>query len=156
MKRKKPASKRDKSSATEKDPSEVARKHRSYKEAVKQAPELAKNPERLTELVIVAEGKAKKGKGPLEAIWEELQTLFRMAGCYAKGEYREVPVQTITLIAIALTYFLTPIDLIPDAILGLGLIDDAGVLAWTISQIKTDIEKFRNWEKAENEKEESS
>lgn len=134
----------------------MARKHRSYKDAEKRAPEFAKDPERLCELVITAEGKAKKGKGPLEAIWDELQTLFRMAGCYAKGEYREVPVQSITLIAVALTYFLTPIDLIPDAILGLGLIDDAGVLAWTISQIKADIEKFRTWEKSGTEKEGSS
>ena len=144
--KKKPAKKSDVPNAAEADPSEDARKHRSYQDAEKKASAVAKDPEKLAGLVAEAEKKASEGRNPLKAIWEEVQTLFRMVGCYARGEYREVPVQSITLIAIALTYFLTPIDLIPDAILGLGLVDDVGVLAWTISQIKADIEKFRKWE----------
>jgi uncharacterized membrane protein YkvA (DUF1232 family) len=43
-------------------------------------------------------------------------------------------------------YFLLPTDVIPDWILGLGYIDDAALIGWTMNTVKSDIDGFREWE----------
>ncbi|PJZ45865.1 YkvA family protein [Leptospira brenneri] len=42
-------------------------------------------------------------------------------------------------IALALLYFISPLDAIPDIILGLGFTDDAGVIATTLLIIKSQL-----------------
>ncbi|PKA24817.1 hypothetical protein CH381_18850 [Leptospira sp. mixed culture ATI2-C-A1] len=42
-------------------------------------------------------------------------------------------------IALALVYFISPVDAIPDIILGLGFTDDAGVIATTLLLIKSQL-----------------
>lgn len=44
-----------------------------------------------------------------------------------------------TSIALALVYFISPIDAIPDVILALGFTDDAGVIATTLLIIKSQL-----------------
>ena len=53
------------------------------------------------------------------------------------------------MIVASLIYFVSPIDLIPDFILGLGFIDDATVLAWTIRACAADLAAFIAWENSE-------
>ncbi len=56
----------------------------------------------------------------------------------------------MTLIIASIIYFVTPIDLIPDFIIGLGFIDDAAILTWTFNAIRNDINSFVEWEKGNN------
>jgi hypothetical protein len=50
--------------------------------------------------------------------------------------------------AVAVTiYFLSPIDLIPDFIPVLGLLDDVALVAWFSTTIKEELDKFSEWEK---------
>jgi uncharacterized membrane protein YkvA (DUF1232 family) len=35
---------------------------------------------------------------------------------------------------------------LPDWILGLGYIDDAALIGWTMNTVKSDIDGFREWE----------
>ncbi len=49
----------------------------------------------------------------------------------------------------SLIYFLNPIDLVPDAILGVGLVDDLAVLTWVYRTVHQELNKFLQWEKAE-------
>ena len=51
-------------------------------------------------------------------------SLLRIVKNWRAGTYREVPWNTVVLSTGAIVYFLTPIDLIPDVIPVLGLIDD--------------------------------
>jgi len=44
-----------------------------------------------------------------------------------------------------LIYFVSPIDIIPDFLLG-GLVDDALVLGLIIKQVTSDLDKYREWE----------
>ena len=66
---------------------------------------------------------------------------------YAKKEYREIPFMSIVTIVAALIYFLSPIDVIPDFIPGLGFIDDATIIAFCFMSFKHDLDNYSRWRK---------
>jgi uncharacterized membrane protein YkvA (DUF1232 family) len=51
------------------------------------------------------------------------------------------------LVVAGLLYFVWPVDLVPDAILMFGWLDDVTLLAFIIRSIKLDLEAFQVWEK---------
>lgn len=112
------------------------------------AAQYAKNPDKLKELTTKASQKAAStgGGGRLEAFWESLMALLRLVRAYAKGEYRQVPWQSLVLIVAAVLYFLMPIDVIPDFIVGLGYLDDAAVIAWVMKTVGSVLDDFHRWE----------
>jgi len=79
-------------------------------------------------------------------VFQSLRALLRLLRAYVKGEYRNVPPKSLILIVAGILYFLMPIDVIPDFIVGLGFIDDAAVLAWVVSTVKTVLDDFVMWE----------
>ncbi|WP_059173758.1 YkvA family protein [Bacillus sp. FJAT-27445] len=103
------------------------------------------NPKETDSLLKRAFGKADKNKKSLGDTWHKLQLLFELARAWAKGEYKEVSKGTILAVIGAIIYFVSPIDIIPDFILGLGLVDDAAVLAFTWKRLSKDIENFKTW-----------
>ncbi|MGR5988415.1 YkvA family protein [Bacillus sanguinis] len=88
---------------------------------------------------------SQKNQGALTDVWDNLQVLFEMMNCWRKGEYREIPKKALLAIIGAILYFVSPIDLIPDVILGLGLVDDVAVISLAIKQVSDEIEKFKEW-----------
>jgi uncharacterized membrane protein YkvA (DUF1232 family) len=48
--------------------------------------------------------------------------------------------------AAALLYVLSPVDLVPDFIPGIGMIDDVVVLALLLQSLAQDLAAFRAWE----------
>jgi uncharacterized membrane protein YkvA (DUF1232 family) len=108
------------------------------------AVEYSRNPDSLKKLVAKASKKAEPiHGGPLKAALDSLVTLFRMIRAYARREYTEIPWQSLVLIVATILYFLTPIDLIPDFIIGLGYLDDAALIGWTMNAVKSDVDAFR-------------
>jgi nucleoside-diphosphate-sugar epimerase len=63
--------------------------------------------------------------GLLARLFQDLKLLFPLIKDYLKGTYRHVSVKSIVIFIITLAYIISPIDLIPDYILGFGQIDDA-------------------------------
>ncbi len=59
----------------------------------------------------------------------------------------KTPIAAKASIALALVYFISPIDAIPDFIAALGFTDDAGVIATTLLLIKSQL-KDEHYEKA--------
>ena len=53
---------------------------------------------------------------------EDLKTLIRMAKLWASRKYNGVEKQTILYTIVAVVYFVTPTDFVPDFILGLGFV----------------------------------
>ncbi|SEF67530.1 uncharacterized membrane protein YkvA (DUF1232 family) [Marinobacterium mangrovicola] len=90
------------------------------------------------------EDKFKTG-GPLGRYIEDLKLLFAIVKDYVNGSYREIPWYSIAAIVAALLYVLTPIDLIPDVIPVIGLVDDAFVVAACLSMIENDLHKYKEW-----------
>jgi uncharacterized membrane protein YkvA (DUF1232 family) len=56
------------------------------------------------------------------------------------------------LVVVAIIYFVSIVDLIPDFLPGAGFIDDAAVVAFVITKIKSDIDKYLLWESEQKEK----
>jgi uncharacterized membrane protein YkvA (DUF1232 family) len=49
--------------------------------------------------------------------------------------------------AVVVLYIASPLDFIPDFILGLGMMDDAAFFAWALSRFKGELDEFLEWEK---------
>lgn len=69
---------------------------------------------------------------------------------YFNKNYTEVPIGSIMAIISALTYFISPVDMIPDAVPGLGYIDDAGVIAACLTLVHSDLAEYQKWRKENN------
>ncbi len=89
--------------------------------------------------------KATENKGSLEGVWTELQLLFSLSKDYASGNYTSIPKSAIISVVAALLYFISPIDLIPDFILGLGLVDDVIILRFVYKKVKKELDKYQVW-----------
>ncbi len=79
----------------------------------------------------------------------DVTVLASLARAYVRKEYTAIPFGSIAAIVGALIYFVSPIDVIPDFIPGLGHIDDAAVIAVCWKMAYRDIEKYIKWRKAE-------
>lgn len=112
-----------------------------------------RDPDKLRDLVQKAKGKADAAgaSGPLKDMWGSLVALLRLLRAYASGQYRNVPAKSLILIVAGILYFVMPIDVIPDFIIGLGFLDDAAILAWVANSVRTVVSDFERWE-AEHQK----
>ncbi len=86
-----------------------------------------------------------KANGPLGRFISDLKLLIGVVQDYAKGEYREIPWMSLAAIVAALVYVVNPFDLIPDAIPGVGLVDDALVVTACLKMVETDLHNYRDW-----------
>jgi uncharacterized membrane protein YkvA (DUF1232 family) len=64
---------------------------------------------------------------------------------YWKGTYRDISAKSIVIFVVALAYIISPIDLIPDYIIGLGQIDDAVILGLSLYFLEKDFRKYKEW-----------
>lgn len=81
-------------------------------------------------------------------LWADLPLLVRLLKAWKDGSYRGLSLRTLALTAAALLYVLSPVDLVPDFIPGIGLIDDMAVLALLLHALAQDLAVFRVWEQA--------
>jgi uncharacterized membrane protein YkvA (DUF1232 family) len=103
---------------------------------------------RVFRLVRGAYAKLSRNENALGAIGADLRLLIRLMLQWARGEYRLVPWKALVFVAAAVVYFVNPIDLIPDALIGIGFVDDAAVVAAVVRAVHGDLERFRAWEAA--------
>lgn len=85
----------------------------------------------------------------LRGFIEDVKLFFLMLKDFVTRKYKDVPVGTIMAIACSLLYVLSPIDIIPDFIPGVGYIDDAGIIALCLSFVKNDLDKYKEFKKSE-------
>ncbi len=70
---------------------------------------------------------------------------IQLLKCYVTKQYTNVPIASVVGIVAALTYLLNPLDLIPDAIPGIGFLDDAAILAGCYLLVENDVKEFLEW-----------
>lgn len=67
---------------------------------------------------------------------------------HVQKDYAETPTKSLVLMVAALLYLVNPKDIIPDSLLGVGLIDDAAVMAACIALTKKDLAAYDAWKDA--------
>lgn len=80
-------------------------------------------------------------------IGQQLSALPRLVSSVLKGRYPGMDKSRLLMMAAALAYIVSPIDLVPESmffLLGLG--DDAFVLSWLAGSILAETEAFLDWE----------
>ena len=109
-----------------------------------QAKELLADEDKLEKFLIKLEKKLKvvPALGDTLAI---VPTMISLIRSYVKKEYTEIPLGTIIAVVSALIYFLSPIDIIPDNIPGIGHLDDATVIAACIKWVGDDMKEYERW-----------
>ena len=130
------------------DDAPTASRSRTYGRSRTKAADYIHNRHKLVGLIDKASLKANGKQGRLKDVWSGLLSFFRLIRAYANGSYRQVSAKALLMIVASVVYFVSPIDLIPDFIIGLGFIDDATLLAWTIKACAADIAAFMAWEQA--------
>ncbi|WP_168016938.1 YkvA family protein [Halomonas salinarum] len=84
-------------------------------------------------------------------IGRALGTFVPMLGDVLKGRYRPVPWRAIGCMAAAVVYLLSPLDLIPDVFLFLGLADDALIVGWLLSRVDRYLAPYHAWREGREE-----
>ena len=83
--------------------------------------------------------------GMLARLFQDFKLLFPLIKDYWKGAYRDVSVKSIVIFLAGLAYIISPIDLIPDYIIGLGQVDDAAILALSLYFLEKDLVRYKQW-----------
>lgn len=119
-------------------------KIRSLNDAVTLAKTLWDNKDEVKDIFNKAGSKASKHKTEMKTgLFADVQTLREMIGAYVNGTYN-CSKKTVVYVIAGLLYFISPIDLVPDFLLGLGFVDDAAVLGMVVKRLKLEIEQFKN------------
>lgn len=80
------------------------------------------------------------------SLGRRLAALPRMVLATLRGQYDGGG--RLALMAAALVYVLSPVDLVPEALLmALGLVDDAVVITWLAGALLSETERFLHWER---------
>ncbi|HHV64812.1 MAG TPA: DUF1232 domain-containing protein [Peptococcaceae bacterium] len=105
------------------------------------------DPKRTENLLSRAWQKAENAKNSqvIDAIWDKIQLLFSLVRDWANGNYKGISKSAIIAVIAGLIYFVSPLDVIPDFLVGLGIVDDAAVLALIIKQIDKEIIRYKQW-----------
>ena len=91
----------------------------------------------------VAEEKSSK----LGAQFESFKLTWGLLQDYWAGNYKNVPWKLLAAIGFAVTYLVSPLDIIPDFIPVLGFVDDAAVFALVVSSFESELDTYKEWKK---------
>jgi uncharacterized membrane protein YkvA (DUF1232 family) len=86
-----------------------------------------------------------KDSKTLSKFFDELILLTSLIKDYWKGKYRKIPYKAIAAIAFTILYVLNVVDLVPDFIPGLGLLDDATIVGLCLKLVSYDMEQYKLW-----------
>ena len=86
--------------------------------------------------------------GPLLKVAEDARTLLRLLRMFSGGTYRDISWENMVLVVAGLLYVVDPREVIPDALPG-GYSDDAIVLSFVVSLVRSELDDFLEWERTE-------
>ena len=76
-----------------------------------------------------------------------MKKLYKLVKTYYSDEYKNINIESIVWAIVAINYFISPVDFIPDSMENVGYIDDMIVMYFVLSNIKSELDEFLIWEK---------
>ncbi|MFG6157219.1 YkvA family protein [Halomonas sp. 1390] len=102
------------------------------------------------------------GGGPMERLRRRSRVFGQMARALRLflpmtrdvllGRYRPVPWGALLWMLVALGYLISPLDLIPDVLLLIGLVDDAVIVGWLLTRVDRHLAGYRAWREGPGDK----
>jgi len=112
-----------------------------------QAEAFARQPRKLKILLDNATEKAKQAdKSAFKDLWPYLLAMLRLIRAFCSGKYKRVPWENLISVIVAIAYFVSPLDLIPDFLPGVGYLDDAMIVRFVYRAVKAELDRFMEWE----------
>lgn len=130
---------------------EQIEKSKFYKTASKKAFTVIANRNKMFALLnkAYAHFNDKERERPLsQEVKDKFKTLLRLVRALYKKEYKDFPWSSLVKATATIIYLVSPLDLIPDFLPFLGMIDDFALISWTIGSLNEDILAFEKWEEA--------
>lgn len=82
------------------------------------------------------------------SLGERVTSVPRLVAAVRSGDYRGTSMAKIGLLVAGAAYVASPVDLVPEALLGVvGLADDAMVLGWVATTLVEETDRFLEWER---------
>jgi uncharacterized membrane protein YkvA (DUF1232 family) len=85
----------------------------------------------------------------IQQVVEPISIFIRMVKAHFSGTHK-LSNSTLGMVLLALVYFLSPFDLMPDFLGLVGFVDDASVVLAVYAKIKTEVNGFLEWEKIQS------
>lgn len=101
---------------------------------------------RMYRLLRSAYAKMTRNRESVAQVGDDLGTLLRLAHRWIRKEYRSIPWRSMFYGVAAIVYFVNPVDLVPDMLVGLGFVDDVAVIGAVVHALRKDLQRFKQWE----------
>ncbi len=113
----------------------------------REAEAFARQPRKLKLLLDTAIEKAKQAdKSAFKGLWPYLLAMLRLIRAFCSGKYKKLPWESLISIIVAVAYFASPLDLIPDFLPGIGYLDDAMIVRAVYRSVRAELDRFMEWE----------
>lgn len=107
------------------------------------AQEYIKTPEKIKIIIPqIQEYLSKKG---LSEVKENILLLIDYMSDIVNGNYKGYSVKSLLFVVAAMIYLVSPIDVIPDFIFGIGLTDDVAVIVFVLREVSLELDKYNKW-----------
>lgn len=117
-----------------------------FNENKKEARELLSDHVKMDHFLQKLERKLKRSSA-LRKQLPYIPTMISMINHYRKGAEPQLPLRTIIAFLSALIYLVSPVDILPDGIPFIGLLDDIALVAFVWNQASDDVAAYDAWRK---------
>lgn len=100
-------------------------------------------PERIKKLI--PQIKEYLSKNGLKEVKDKVLLLIDYLGDIVNENYKDYNGKSLLYIVAAMIYLVSPIDVIPDFILGVGLTDDVAVILFVLREVSLELDKYKEW-----------
>ena len=107
------------------------------------------NSQRLDSLLKQGKEAARNTPG-IGTVAEDLFLSIEMVRDWKRKIYKDVPMRTVIAIVATIVYLVSPIDVIPDVVPGIGVVDDIAVVGFCVKAVHDDIRKYEQWKKEQD------
>lgn len=111
---------------------------------IRRAAYLMKNKTRIQEVTKEALGMI-TSKRKLGQVKGEVLLMIDLIHDAVFGKYKGWSKKNVVLALAALIYLISPIDLVPDFLIGIGFGDDLAVIAWAFAKLSLELKRYVAW-----------